>query len=222
MKNKIKGKKLCVVGSIYSFGDYANWLTPLGFELTDDIENNDAYLFCGGSDVGTELYGEKKGDYIGDNPARDKYENEVFRKSGNKPKIGICRGGQYLNVKNGYRLIQHMSHPSLHDVYTYDNKVLEVTSSHHNQFYLEPNNLIKPSPFRLLAWAKKLSRYHFNGENKDYNFPKDYKEPEIVYYNSKSFGPCLSCQMHQEWQPLNHPTVKYSQELVLKFLNNEL
>lgn len=64
--------------------------------------------FTGGADVSPELYGEKN-THSHTNPARDRYEQDVFNTffpKGSKF-IGICRGGQFLNVMSGGKMIQH-------------------------------------------------------------------------------------------------------------------
>lgn len=210
MKNKIY-----VVGN--SGFNYLNWLIPMGFKLTNNLEEAGTIFFTGGSDVSPVLYGEKIGSRIGDNPERDEYESEIYNQCKDKNKIGVCRGGQFLTVMSGYRIVQHMSHPWTHDTHTNDGKVLESTSTHHNQFLLRPSGIVPALDFNLIGWAKKLSPYHLDGNDNDYNFGNDYKEPEIVVYNDKENNTkSLAIQMHPEMFDLNHPTIAYLQNLVRK------
>lgn len=69
----------------------------------------DLICFTGGEDVSPELYGEKNtSSWV--NKARDDFEKEVYeRYVGKAPMVGICRGGQFLNVMNGGKMIQHIN-----------------------------------------------------------------------------------------------------------------
>jgi len=205
--------------TVYVVNGGYNDIEWTGLKQTNDIESANAIFFTGGSDIQTSRYNEKRGKYISDNPERDEYEFDLFNKSKkNQLKIGVCRGGQHLTVANGFRLVQHMKHPGYHDVHTFDNKTILASSTHHNQFLLNPNNLIEPSKFTLLGWTNKLSPYHLNGENKDYNFPQDYKEPEIVLYESEKFGKSISIQMHPEFFEFEHDTNKYLRGLINNYI----
>ena len=192
---------------------YANWLLPIGYKLVGSPELATLLFFTGGPDVSPFLYGENVGSRTWSDKNRDLYELDIFNKFPKTNKIGVCLGGQHLTVFNGYKLVQHMNHPGRHPTITLDGQVLESTSTHHQQFLLQENGLVKSSKYTLLGWAEKLSPIHLNGDDEDYRFPQDYKEPEIVLYendNCKS----LAVQMHPEFFPNNHPTVTYLQNLV--------
>lgn len=73
-------------------------------------EPNSAAFICftGGADVDPGLYGEKNTRSNTD-PARDAREIKIYAQfKGTKNFLGICRGGQFLNVMNGGRMIQHI------------------------------------------------------------------------------------------------------------------
>lgn len=74
-------------------------------ELTGGV---DLVCFVGGEDVSPDLYGEENtSSYC--NPKRDEYEREVYGEfCSHVPFVGICRGGQFLNVMNGGKMIQHL------------------------------------------------------------------------------------------------------------------
>src|ERR1700677_4699649 len=57
-------------------------------------------VFTGGADVAPSLYGEEASRETSSYPKRDIFETIVFQKahSLHKPKVGICRGAQFLNV----------------------------------------------------------------------------------------------------------------------------
>lgn len=65
--------------------------------------------FTGGEDVSPEIYGEENQGSRGCNLSRDQEEVEVYNHYvGKVPFVGICRGGQLLNVLNGGKMIQDL------------------------------------------------------------------------------------------------------------------
>lgn len=204
-------KKLYVVGG---YDNSVDWVLDMGFEYTNDINKSHCVFFVGGSDVSPELYGEKKGSRTYCDKERDIKEVELFTISKNIPKIGVCRGGQFLTIMNGFKLVQDSRHPGYHNIDTFDGKTLKASSTHHQQFLFIPNNLRTPSKSTLIGWANKLSDQHLDGKDIDYNFDINYKEPEIVLYESNEHGKSLAIQMHPEFFEFEHPTVKYLQNLV--------
>jgi len=201
-------KKIFVVGG--STG-YANWLLDMGMMLTKIPENADIALFTGGADLGPELYKEKEGSRTQCYRSRDKeelYYYDLFLKKGT-PMLGICRGGQLFTIMEGGKLVQHSTHPYNHKVTTKDGEVYDINSMHHQQFLLEGC-----SNYTLIAWAENLSPFHLDGNDVDYNFPEDYKEPEVVYFvNSKS----LAIQCHPECID-NFRTMQWFKKLVREHL----
>lgn len=213
---KHKERKVFIVGGN---NDYANWLIPIGFSITKNINECDLIFFTGGEDVSPQIYGEQNGQYTHFNERRDDKELQIFEDHPNKNKLGVCRGGQFLTVANGYKLVQHSSHPSWHNISTYDGQTLLASSTHHQQFLLNPNRNYRAREFDLIGWAENLSGIHLNGKNKDYYFDIDYKEPEIVlFYNDGNNSKSLAIQMHVEFFDLDHPTVKYMQNLIINTL----
>src|SRR5258706_1847982 len=178
---------------------------------------DDLILFAGGTDVNPELYGEKRGKHTSEpDIPRDEFEGEIFRTYPDNPKLGICRGAQFLNVKNGGKLVQHVEgHNASHMIYTADGRQIASTSVHHQMMIPSPKG-------KLLAWASGLSRYYFDGENKDSwgrrlgvdDFGK-FMEPEVIWY-PKTRSLCI--QGHPEYLTPEHEFCKYSIELVNKLL----
>lgn len=78
-----------------------------GYDVSESYSDAELAVFCGGADVSPSLYGEEN---ISSwtNPERDKIEKEYYDlfKEREIPSVGICRGGQFLNVMNGGKLIQ--------------------------------------------------------------------------------------------------------------------
>lgn len=80
-----------------------------GFEPGSWPETADLICFLGGTDVDPKVYGAVR-EHMTQPPdiQRDRFELTVFNKFPNVPKVGICRGGQLLNVLNGGKMIQHL------------------------------------------------------------------------------------------------------------------
>jgi hypothetical protein len=185
-------KVFLVGGSTYN--GYLNWiLDVLPLSLARSVEEADFVFFAGGEDVNPALYGEKLGYRTSFNQFRDNRELETFKEAQSlgKKLVGVCRGGQFLTVMAGAKLVQDMRHPFFHPVKTYDGQTISVSSTHHQQFLVEGTGV----NYNLLAYAERLSGTHLNGNDEDYKFPKDYKEPEVVIYpDIKAFA----CQSHPE------------------------
>lgn len=214
---EIKKYKIFMVGN--SRG-YASWF-PLPFEFTNNPEKADIAWWIGGADVDPAIYGEKTGSrtYVDKNASE--YELEMWNYFGNKNnvlKIGVCKGSQNLCCFNGGKMVQHSTHPNYHCISTNDGQILSCISTHHQQGLLlqEFTGLKENLDYELIAWAENLSPFHLNGKDQYFNFPKDYREPEIFWFpGTKS----LCFQSHPEMMKINDPFVKYCQKLVLEKLN---
>jgi hypothetical protein len=77
-----------------------------GATTVDHLDMADIVVWTGGSDVNPALYGEEKHPSTYFDAKRDLYEQACYNRAGNKLKVGICRGGQFLNVMNGGTLWQ--------------------------------------------------------------------------------------------------------------------
>jgi hypothetical protein len=130
----LKFMKVFVVGGGY---DYIKYFYGLGLNGSTTLEGADFVVFTGGEDVSPELYGEKNVNSF-NNPGRDKQEKIVYEhvRSLGIPMVGICRGGQFLNVMNGGKMWQDVNN------HCGDHKIKEVgkgkkarsflvTSTHH-------------------------------------------------------------------------------------------
>jgi len=182
---KIKTDKTTLVEPVRVFaigwGD-AEWLTADdNFIESRSVEDADLIIFPGGSDINPELYKQPVGRYTHFYKNIDERQLEYFNPHlGKKRFFGICRGLQLLTAMAGGELVQHSSHPFFHRITTYDGKILGTNSLHHQQAYL--GNLVENEDYQLLAWAENLSNTHLNGNDVEYDLPRDYKEPEVVYY----------------------------------------
>lgn len=209
-------RKIYIVGGSGSSG-YVNWILPLGFTITDNLDNSSLVFFTGGEDVNPKFYNSAIHPTTSYSD-RDIKEKEIFDKAVKLGKKiwGCCRGSQAICAfqKGGY-LIQHSKHPGLHEGITEDGDVLTLTSSHHQMAGLKNLN------HRLLVYANNLSPYHYLGDGTDIEC---LKEPEITYYPDISG---VGSQSHVEWQWDNNDkeskkTVKYHQEVLMRLMNNNL
>lgn len=81
----------------------------MGWGPSPLVWDADLVCFTGGEDVSPELYGQQNTGQSYTNPRRDEREVEIYNAFlGHRPFVGICRGGQFLNVMNGGTMIQHI------------------------------------------------------------------------------------------------------------------
>jgi carbamoylphosphate synthase small subunit len=128
--------KVFIVGSIGTC-QYAHMFRSEGFEKTYNSNEADLVCFTGGSDVSPHLYGEGKHPLTGNSLKRDEVESEWFNvfKAQGIPMVGVCRGGQFLNVMCGGKLYQHVNNHAIGGTHGLldlpTGKRWEVTSTHH-------------------------------------------------------------------------------------------
>lgn len=99
-------------------------------------DNPDFVVYTGGADVDPEIYGEIQAARTFTNPVRDYNDMAAFIRYRDLPKIGICRGFQFLGACNGNKLTQHIdNHTRKHTVVWADGEEyipkLVVSSTHH-------------------------------------------------------------------------------------------
>jgi len=177
----------------------------------------DLILFAGGEDVSPAHYGEKIGSRTFTNRKRDEFEFDYMfhRLSSKIPKLGICRGAQFLTVASGGSLIQHVAnHGNSHLIELLRNgNVYEMTSTHHQMMY--PYNL-DPQAYTIHAASKYyLSDTYLNGNDEEKELPTNFLECEIVYYNNSN---SLCIQGHPEFANCPEET----KQLCLKLIKNTL
>jgi GMP synthase-like glutamine amidotransferase len=189
----------------------------------------DLILFTGGEDVSPSFYNEKLGKYTSVNAKRDSLEEVVYNQFSKTPKLGICRGGQFLTVMNKGKLIQHVENhnsdhnitfiPSANKALDFENSstTIPITSSHHQMMY--PFDLNEDS-YIIYGYSEyNRSPIYLNGDNKNIKIPVSFVEPEIIYY-PKTKSLCI--QGHPEWMNFEEKFVKATVHLTKKlFLKNE-
>lgn len=134
--------------------NYATLASNFGEECMN-AEEADIVFFTGGADVSPSLYGEKELSTTHVNPDRDRHEVSLYQRLqlDNKKRayLGVCRGGQFLNVMNGGSLWQDVKgHCGDHYAQDMATKIIyKVSSTHHQQFRVPtPETKV---PFRVLA-----------------------------------------------------------------------
>ena len=99
--------KVYVVGGGF---DFTQMFTKERWELSKDMLSSDLVQFTGGADVSPSFYGERPHVMTNCNLIRDKRERIIFNIALKYkiPMVGVCRGGQFLNIMNGGRMWQHV------------------------------------------------------------------------------------------------------------------
>jgi hypothetical protein len=181
-------------------------------------EKIDLVLFIGGEDVTPQYYNENTGSKTKYNIERDKYEKEyLFNRFKNTPKLGICRGAQALTVWSGGKLIQHVEGHAvggLHEIEMstpYTDSIYKITSTHHQMMY--PFGMNEEN-FIILGYSKYfLSNKYLNGNDVNIDLPKNFVEPEVVFY-SKTNSLCIqghpeSPNCPQQTKQMMHVLINY-------------
>tara|TARA_R110000851_G_scaffold17664_3_gene55912 strand:+ start:24285 stop:24974 length:690 start_codon:yes stop_codon:yes gene_type:complete len=186
----------------------------------DNFQPCNLILLTGGADVNPRLYKQPVGQYTFINLKRDELENLLVTRYDSTPKLGICRGAQFLTVMSGGKLIQHVNgHNNTHTIQTgFDMpaghfKSYVMSSSHHQMMY--PYNL-KENRFNILAWSEYYhSTTYLDGKDKEINIAEDFLECEIVHYKNTN---SLCIQGHPEYSGVPTETVKLVKKLINEFL----
>jgi gamma-glutamyl-gamma-aminobutyrate hydrolase PuuD len=175
-------------------------------------------VFTGGEDVTPKFYNEANGKYTSCNIVRDNEEFSLFNALSRRiPKVGICRGSQFLTVASGGNLVQHVeNHANGNHLieFTKGSSPLMITSTHHQMMY--PYNL-RPNKYELIAWSSKhMSNVYLNGNNQQIKVGDKFLEPEIVYYKDTN---SLCIQGHPEYPNCPDQTKKVCMNIIKKHLD---
>lgn len=165
-----------------------------------EIPPIDLILFTGGEDVNPNYYNERTGKYTQINQERDDIESKMFRKFTSRiPRLGICRGSQFVTVMSGGKLIQHVENHGIGGTHpiTFDyihNIKMPMTSTHHQMMY--PFDMKQGTDYILCAYSTNyLSGKYWNGANQNIELKENFLEPEIVFYPRSN---SLAIQGHPE------------------------
>ena len=182
--------------------DYMRMFYRQGLKGASDIDEADIVCFTGGEDVNPALYGEKNLEYQGRlmsgySEARDDLDLRVYGYAADKVKVGICRGGQLLNVVNGGSMWQHVTGHAggphdLTDIVT--GAIYRVTSTHHQMMRPGPDGLVLATAREARMKLAHGDEWHLEYDHKARK--ADLDDVEVVWYeNSKS----LCFQPHPEF-----------------------
>lgn len=128
---------VCIVGSD---GAVTRMFWDRGFNTNNTIDKEtDLICFTGGEDVSPCLYGEKRHRATYHNLQRDFKEIPYFEYglNNNIPMVGICRGGQFLNVMSGGKMYQDVDGHAIRGTHRASRldvdqaEYINVTSTHH-------------------------------------------------------------------------------------------
>jgi GMP synthase-like glutamine amidotransferase len=211
--------KILVVGGGY---EYIRYLFQEAYDGATSLEDADVVLFTGGEDVSPTYYDEKKLERTFSNPERDRREKVIYdtaREMG-KPMVGICRGGQFLNVMNGGKMWQHIEgHGGDHlmrEILPKKSKRKEprtfmVTSTHHQMMRPAKTGVVlavgvTPDGDPICAHREAY------GECVDGKDGKEHPDIEVVWYPDTK---CLCFQPHPEYQAAPKECKDYFEELMM-------
>jgi GMP synthase-like glutamine amidotransferase len=200
--------KVCI---IHSSPEYAALFLHLGFKLTEFIDEADLVCFTGGADVSPDLYGATKHPRTYNDRYRDNIETKVFEhvKELKKPMVGICRGGQFLNVMSGGSMYQDVTrHTMPHEITDLQTgEKLLVSSTHHQ--------MMKPSPEGILVASSTLGGQREWYEGQVFKMDVSEQDIEVVYYKDTN---ALCFQPHPEFNGSNYiPMKNYFKGLLNRF-----
>ena len=196
---------------VNSSGGYDRLFRKLGHTLVYDESKADFLVFTGGEDVTPAFYGAKKHESTHNSTYRDVFEEGVFQRNLDKPKVGICRGGQFLNVMSGGEMYQDVGkHCGAHEITDLlTGETLLVSSTHHQ--------MMKPSHKGLLVASAGLggSRVWYEGTILKKDVSKE--DIEVVYYEHTN---SLCFQPHPEFEnEIYHPMQAYFAKCLERYLD---
>lgn len=172
-----------------------------GFQVVKDQSGANIVCFGGGDDVSPELYGENN-THSYSNMKRDLHCIYIYNKARSlgQPCVGICRGGQFLHVMNGGKLIQHIEG---HRNKTHSVCDITVAGPIHGELWLDVT-----SDHHQAMWVKE-------GYNPEVLLKSEDGIAECIVrglkYRSK---PDICYQPHPEWVPKGHECREYFFELI--------
>ena len=199
-----------IVGKDYSI---ERMFVNQGWNIVRDIDKAEYVQFTGGADVSPMLYGEPRHPRTGTSPSRDEQEADIYYSyMANKKMLGICRGGQFLNVMNGGAMHQHVNNHAMHGTHVAKvvstGELFQVTSTHHQ--------MMIPHRIGKVLVTANLSTSKENGweEEMIMDYPDDI---ESVFYEDTM---SLCFQPHPEYVDADHDCQKLYFSLIKQYLMN--
>lgn len=215
----MRNLKIYCVGALNT----ANWMRG---NTCGSMEKADVVVFPGGADVNPAMYGEPCNVATHFNDDTDAKETAEFNKAMGmgKKMVGICRGAQLLCAKAGGKLVQNQNDSwTRHNCFTYDGKIINVTSAHHQAMY--PWGM-KDGTYAVLGWTIGLCAWHqgrsWEDEMVKGKAPLD-MEVEMAYFPGIN---ALCLQPHPEWQyitmgssQVDRDAIEYYRQLMDRFMS---
>ena len=192
-------RKICIINGSQ---EYYRLFLGKGFELVPDIFSADLVCFTGGEDVSPHLYDEAKHVRTFNSPARDAVEKSLYDLCvENKiPMVGICRGGQFLNVMNGGKMYQHVTNHTqdhLMKIVLGGESVL-VSSTHHQMMRAGKGGVV-------LATANQKGSKEYMHKTTAITAISDDVDTEVVYYRASN---SLCFQPHPEFSSVHYEAMR--------------
>ena len=188
-------KRVFIVGVDY---DMQQLFNGMGCAVVEDPKEAELAVFTGGEDISPSIYDQPKHPKSYHNESRDDFELQMYQYflERNIPMVGICRGGQLLNVLNGGSMYQHVNkHTSSHcitDART--GEVMFVTSLHHQ--------MMKPAEKAELIAFSQNKGFREEWDGQVFHIRESDKDPEALFYEDTQ---CLCFQPHPEYMAKSHP-----------------
>lgn len=159
------------------------------------IANADIVVFTGGADVHPSFYKEKPLNGTYTDLKRDVFEANVYDATKKQFRVGICRGGQFLNVMNGGRMWQDCdghgirgTHKLLYRMANGKTREVMVSSTHHQ--------MMRPAEGGHVWGMANETTYRMSGSHSVPMVSGHNSDIEIVWYpKTKS----LCFQPHPEY-----------------------
>ena len=196
----------------YSDNAYRQLFVDMGFEVVTSPEDAALVCFTGGADVTPGIYGASVHRFTHSDTFRDHREARLFEYLVGKgtPMVGICRGGQFLNVMAGGEMYQHVSgHTAPHEITDLETgEVVYVSSTHHQM--MKPN---KEGKIIAVSHNTSVREWFETGIAR-----KDTTEQgvEVVFYERVK---SLCFQPHPEFRNTEYLSMKrYFATLIDRFL----
>lgn len=191
--------------------EYSSLFLNEGHQITKDYKEADLFVFTGGADVSPRLYGAKAHPSTYCDGLRDEVEKTQYAWcfENDVPMVGICRGGQFLNVMNGGIMYQNVTrHTGPHYMEIGPGRSVLVTSTHHQ--------MMKPASHAIIL-AKAVNHYTEREWYEGDKLLTDESEEgiEVVLYKETR---CLCFQPHPEMMQDNQ---KYNdmRDVFFSYLN---
>lgn len=186
----------------------------LGHEIVSSIDGAELCVFTGGEDVTPSLYGDAAHPQTYNSERRDTQEADVYEHcvyNGIKM-VGICRGGQFLNVMNGGRMYQHVSKHAIHGTHLLvdveSGEPIPVSSTHHQ--------MMMPHDEAKIVAIATLGGYREWYDGQLFKRDESNTDYEVLYYSGTK---SLCFQPHPEFNGEEfEPMKKYFKQLLATYL----